>query len=251
MDRQALNIERNQRFLGSLNEKYKDQLPSTAKSASQHRNKTNQMKVKMKRRIMIVMKMIDVINNKVKSSDDNRRNLYERNVSVISIIQRRRWKCSNISHNPHQQQQYTKRIQSLMKRYPHRENQIRNLSSILSSTISISSSVLLQQQQQQVQDEDVYVPSPIFCLGPHSTGKTSIVCDVVEVLLRKQEQDESTKKISAATTTSATTAQQQQQQQASPLLKAAYVDCSILEPSSIERLVYMVYQQLRPTTTHH
>lgn len=94
----------------------------------------------------------------------------------------------------------------------------------------------------------MYVPSPIFCLGPHSTGKTSIVCDVIEVLQKQKQETVNRKKIRTTTASTSSTIPQYLQQQQQSVLKSAYVDCSILEPSSIERLVYMVYQQLRPTT---
>jgi Cdc6-like AAA superfamily ATPase len=118
---------------------------------------------------------------------------------------------------------YQQHVQQVLKRYPHRESQIQQLLALLDASASMSSAV---------SDNQVHIPAPIFCVGPESTGKTQIVCDVVEVLKAKQQN---------RTTNDAVSSTNRQ-----PSMKAAYVDCSIVEPSLIERLVHSVYRQLQP-----
>lgn len=113
------------------------------------------------------------------------------------------------------------RIKVLLERYPHRESQIRALTSQLHATIGQVCSA----KQRARYPDTVYVPSPIFITGPSGTGKTSIVCDVVEVLEKKENPNDSKE---------------------TSRVGNAYINCATLEPSSIERLVVSAYSQLRP-----
>mmetsp|Transcript_2491 Transcript_2491/g.2776 ORF Transcript_2491/g.2776 Transcript_2491/m.2776 type:complete len:363 (+) Transcript_2491:583-1671(+) len=127
---------------------------------------------------------------------------------------------------------YIKGIHYLEHKYPHRQQQIKQLMALLSGTISIASSI----SQDNQSHNQVYVPSPIFCTGSKSTGKTTIVCDVIEVVSYLSQQ----KKIQ----------QQQKSVREVPVhVQPAYVDCSIVEPSTIERLVHSIYKQLRPASS--
>jgi Cdc6-like AAA superfamily ATPase len=100
---------------------------------------------------------------------------------------------------------------SLQTRFPHRESQIRLLTSLLSATMT--------QARRYSPDSGIsaYVPAPIFVTGPSGTGKTAICRDVVDALDK--------------TATG---------------VASAYVNCAILEPSSIDRLVSSAYGQLIP-----
>jgi Cdc6-like AAA superfamily ATPase len=105
----------------------------------------------------------------------------------------------------------TTAAKSLQTRYPHRESQIRLLTSLLSATMT--------QASRESPDSNIsaYVPAPIFVTGPSGTGKTAICRDVVDALDKT----------------------------ASGVV-SAYVNCAILEPSSIDRLVSSAYSQLKP-----
>ena len=105
----------------------------------------------------------------------------------------------------------TNAAKSLQTRYPHRESQIRLLTSLLSATMT--------QASQYSPDSNIpaYVPAPIFVTGPAGTGKSAICRDVVDAL-----------------------------DKAASGVASAYVNCAILEPSSIDRLVSSAYSQLKP-----
>jgi hypothetical protein len=141
---------------------------------------------------------------------------------------------------------YVEGIRNLQQIYPYRDIQIGQLSAILSGTISLTSSINTNTRNaNNLNTNQVYVPAPIFCTGPKGTGKTSIVCDVIETLLLVQQQQQQQKQQQ----------QQQQQQQQNCVqeddvvqIQPAYINCSIVEPSTIERLVYTIYQQLRPSS---
>ena len=68
----------------------------------------------------------------------------------------------------------------------------------------------------QLDQEEEYIAPPIFISGPGGAGKTSIARDVVQSLV-------------------------------SPRIASAYINCAILEPSSIEALVESAYRQISRT----
>jgi Cdc6-like AAA superfamily ATPase len=105
----------------------------------------------------------------------------------------------------------TNAAKSLQTRYPHRESQIRLLTSLLSATMSQTS------RYSPRSNISTYVPAPIFVTGPSGTGKTAICRDVVGAL------DKTASGVASA-----------------------YVNCAILEPSSIDRLVSSAFTQLKP-----
>jgi hypothetical protein len=101
----------------------------------------------------------------------------------------------------------TNASKSLQTRYPHRESQIRLLTSLLSATMTQAS------RYSPDPNLPAYVPAPIFVTGPSGTGKTAICRDVVDAL---------DKTVSGVT--------------------SAYVNCAIIEPSSIDRLVSSAFR---------
>jgi len=125
-------------------------------------------------------------------------------------------------------QSYDSGIVDLEQRYPHRTIPIGKLHSILSSTISLTASVSSRVVPSSA--ASVYIPAPIFCMGSKGTGKTSVVCDIVGHL---SSQTSSSSSLTRPTTK----------------IQPAYVDCSIVEPSTVERLVYTIYKQLKPSSS--
>ena len=105
---------------------------------------------------------------------------------------------------------YRKGVRRLRELYPFREYQINILSSLIDASVG--------QIRRCQQSDCVYVPAPMLVTGPNGTGKTSVVRDVINAVKRGRES----------------------------LLKYAYVDCAILEPSSIDRLVASAVSQLLP-----
>ena len=117
------------------------------------------------------------------------------------------------------------RVNILLKRYPYRETQIRRLVGLLHA-----SNGQVSKKYGDCYTNAVYVPSPIFVMGPRGTGKTSVVCDVIETLEKSRKQ-----KVGGGIST----------------VGSAYINCDILEPSSVERLVSFAYNQLRPKEHKH
>jgi len=126
---------------------------------------------------------------------------------------------------------------ALHEKYPHREDQIQRLYAILSATISLTATVASSLSLSTSSASFVYIPPPIFCIGSKGTGKTSVICDIVGLLSQRKRQpptkNEPTK----------------QQQSPDARVQPAYVDCSIVEPSTVERLVYTIYKQLKPSSS--
>jgi hypothetical protein len=203
LERQSRNVERNNRFLESLNEKYKDRLPRPSLKRvrpSQNNEEGN-----------------DFGENKVDTAHEGGQHPLS-----TGILMRDSYRLFCSRKREMRRKSYVELVQQVVKRYPHREFQIHQLFSLLDSNVSVQ---FLRQRQ-------VHVPAPIFCIGPASTGKTSIICDVVETLKEKQN------------ALNSDTVTEHKHEQSS--LRVAYIDCSVLEPSSIERLVALVYQQLQP-----
>lgn len=260
VERQARNIERNARFLGDLHEKYKDQLPVT----------------KLKKGSKTGMSLNDETDPSAQQEDSEDERLMTMNdmwmrnshrlFQSFPLETRSLSLSATTPLGSTANQSYPQLIHLLNERYPHRHNQIRQLASVLSPTVAMD-----HRKTASASKNHVYVPAPIFCLGPAGTAKTSIVCDVVEVLQKATTYHTSLSSQRATTTSSllsdnagsgsspsVTTGQNDNNARRSippaPVddvrpttkLQAAYIDCSILEPSSIERLVYAAYQQLRP-----
>ena len=224
MERQARNMERNARFLGNLHEKYKAKLPpSNRQDFTSNESKVDTMEEE----------------DDDDLEEEEEEELGKRYSSGILMKGTCRLFQSLPKQTSQQQPSLIRQIQQIRQRYPHRDSQIQQLMAILSGTLSISStirnSVTNNHNNSNNVHNPVHVPAPIFCVGPPGTGKTSVVCDIVEVL-----QNTYPAELPAVARKPPTLLQQ------STPLKAAYVDCSILEPSSIERLVYHAYQQLRP-----
>ena len=68
----------------------------------------------------------------------------------------------------------------------------------------------------QLDQVETYIPPPIFISGSGGAGKTSVIRDIVQSLV-------------------------------SPRIASAYINCAILEPSSIEALVESIYRQISST----
>jgi hypothetical protein len=106
-------------------------------------------------------------------------------------------------------------IDELYRRYPNRNFQIKTLVSLIGAAMG----------QTVNQGDDPYVPPPIFVSGPSGTGKTSIVCEVLDILKRRYSSDcgvNSAKRI----------------------IGSAYVNCATVEPSSLEAVLESAYSQL-------
>lgn len=185
-ERMLRNQTRNAEFLRSLNEKYQEQIPAALKRSRASR----------KRKINTETKY-DV------EADRKPRGMLRKVQATTSLS-----KESN-------SRTLGERLRSLMAQYPHRESQIHHLAALLHGSVGAchttpKGSLALQ------------VPAPIFISGPPSTGKTSVVKDVVKALHNER-------------------------------LHSAYIHCETLEPSSVERLVSDAYRQLRATMDiqHH
>jgi hypothetical protein len=107
-------------------------------------------------------------------------------------------------------------IDDLYKRFPHREGPIKTLLSLIGTTMG----------QTEHQEDDPFVPPPIFVSGPSGSGKTSVVRDVVETLQRHY---------------SARLCPKERR-----VIGTAYVDCAAIEPSSVEAVLENAYSQLVP-----
>jgi hypothetical protein len=247
MQRQARNIVRNERFLGNLREKYKDHIgtqqqpPPNSKGtgASRKRKATKE----------------DEINTASDGDDEGEFNPCEDNLGMVMKGTHRLFRFSPArgisaaettngtpddpkSSNRNEVgafiracQNYASGIQTLERCYPHRRVQIGKLHSLLSSTVSLTASTPPAMVSSSA--SSVYVPAPIFCIGSKGTGKTSVVCDVVG-MLSSQESIHPSLALS---------------NQPAAKVQPAYVDCSIVEPSTIERLVYTIYKQLKPSSS--
>ncbi|KAG7340171.1 origin recognition complex ORC subunit 5 [Nitzschia inconspicua] len=222
LERQARNIERNNQFLGRLHEKYKDHLPPTSKQRLNQSQSGDR-------------KDNDDVDEVLADSMDTTEN-HKPNTTGILMTNSYRLFGRTQCPCPRQlstESSYKDRVQQLLQRYPHREAQIHQLLSLLDVNVSMIS----------LQHRQVHVPAPIFCIGPASTGKTSIVCDVIETLHAQQQstlfENSSFKGITKDS-------HQSRKEDVQSSFRSAYIDCSIIEPSSIQRLVAMVYRQLQP-----
>ena len=212
--RQARNIARNERFLGSLREKYEGQLGGIQEQQAGKKKST-------KGKGAVVGK---------------EENCYDRTEDDLGMINRESHRLfrfprynqsqSNSTESPTLLQNYASGMRMLHERYPHRVDQIGKVHAILSSTASLTASVSSKVIPSSA--ASVYVPAPIFCIGPKGTGKTSIVSDILGLL--SSHSQATSNDIRAK-------------------VQPAYVDCSIVEPSTVERLVYTIYKQLKPSSS--
>jgi Cdc6-like AAA superfamily ATPase len=205
MERQARNVERNNRFLGSLHEKYKPLLPPSLKRPRPSRR-----------------------DDEGEHDEEEEDVPSSKQVHPTGIFMKDSYRLFSSTQLPDSTLSYHELVHQVLDRYPHREQQIHQLLSVLDANISMAG----------IYQRQVHVPSPIFCVGPPSTGKTSVVCDVLEMLNAKHRP-----KDSLSTDTKACSDPGHQL-----FFKAAYVDCSIVEPSSIEHLVALIYRQLQPSS---
>ena len=125
------------------------------------------------------------------------------------MLLKRRHGCVPLARtdSPSIRQNGIKRLRHL---YPFREHQINTLSCLIDASIG--------QIREGQRSGSTFVPAPIFVSGPTGTGKTSVVRDVINTVKEGK----------------------------SSWLEYAYVNCSILEPSSIDRLVSFAISQLVP-----
>jgi hypothetical protein len=199
LEKAARNRVRNALFLRNLNAKYKGEIPEV---------RTKKKEVE-----------------EYEEEDDGENSVEETDVAPKGMLQKQRLMSSRIVEES-SSYNLPERIKHLLERYPGREPQIRRLTSLLLSTIG--------QLQKQSKDEDtpfintttttsVHVPAPLLVVGPRGTGKTSVVCDVVQSLKSHEKM-----------------------QQSSSPVGYAYINCGTLDPYSIERLVANAYNQLRP-----
>jgi hypothetical protein len=108
--------------------------------------------------------------------------------------------------------------QRLNQRYPHREAQIRKLKSLLSVPVMAAS------HAHNHNNDNPFVPPPIFVTGPAGCGKTAVVQDVIHEVAANKENDSSYSKEAKAI--------------------HAYIDCATLDSANIEELVMNAYTQL-------
>jgi hypothetical protein len=248
MQRQARNVVRNERFLGSLREKYKDHIGTQ----KQHPPPNSKGTVASRKRKTAKENEINTASDMNEEHDFN---LREENLGMVMKGTHRLFRFSpargisaaeptngtpdNLKSSKNDEdgaflracENYASGIQTLERRYPHRRVQIGKLHSLLSSTVSLTASTPPAIISSSA--SSVYVPAPIFCIGSKGTGKTSIVCDAVG-LLSSQESIHPSLAFS---------------NQPAAKVQPAYVDCSIVEPSTIERLVYTIYKQLKPSSS--
>jgi Cdc6-like AAA superfamily ATPase len=188
LEKAEQNRERNALYLRNLNEKYHGQVPTTVKR----------------------------IDDKLQEEEEADDSDSVKNINVPrGMLMKGSHRILRSLEFDDESETLPDRIQRLYQQYPHRDSQIRRLASLLHSTI-------LQVSGEQTGDSSIYVPAPIFVVGPRGTGKTSVVCDVVETLEKNERRDRASR------------------------VASAYINCFTLEPSSIERLVYNAYNQLRP-----
>lgn len=183
-ERRARNIQRNQEFLHALHLRRRDEIGNPNESIHDdiHESKTtsHDQPTKVKREKTygdcnsIMMAKMPYILQRIQ---------HEQGSSVPSI--------------------------SLVQKYPHRQEQIRKLSSYL----------LLTRQTAQLMTHARQLP-PIFITGPPGTGKTSIVRDL---LIRQQ---------------------QEQDPQKNFFISHAYVDCQTLDgPENFTHVAYRLFYQ--------
>jgi hypothetical protein len=110
-------------------------------------------------------------------------------------------------------------LSQLQDRFPFRQTQIRLLTSLVGSTMA-------QAISEVPRSHDVYVPPPIFVTGPGATGKTCIVLDALGSV--KQQYIGSLKDPCKL----------------QPTIESAYVDCSTVDPPSMEAVVGSAFNQL-------
>lgn len=289
MERQARNMERNAKFLIDLNEKYKDHFPPTLNYLNNKR-RSNLASDKEREDTTTTTttaggrnddERLIVTTNDLWMKDSHRRfNSFpiiedHGGVSSSSNHSTINTTCNRHHHpNDSSSYSYSHLVGILNERYPHRYEQIRQLAATLSATANATTHP--HGSRSDCEDNSccqVYVPSPVFCIGPTGTGKTSIVCDVVEVIQKTSASWKSsssptpptkaTTTISDVVTTSSSSREGPKRDNSNMTtnsntnnsnnknnhnkIRAAYIDCSILEPSTIERLVYSAYQQLRPS----
>jgi Cdc6-like AAA superfamily ATPase len=194
-ERRLRNDERNAKFLSHLEDKYSNVIPKAIQSRKEKKTdiETNDNNDE---------EMVDG------SADlgPSRGMLFEKPIMLSA--------SSNTGTESLQQR--------LKQRYPHREQQIRLLSSHVSATIG----QVCRKQDLSAGKCTCYVPAPIFVMGGPGGGKTSIVFDVVESF--RDEANSSSAQV----------------------VTSAYINCATLEPSSIDRLVASAYAQLRPVEGH-
>jgi Cdc6-like AAA superfamily ATPase len=196
LEKAERNRERNALYLQNLNEKYHGQVPTTD------------------------VKRIDddKLQEEEEEADDDSDDSVKNNSNVPrGMLMKGSHRILRSLEFHDESETLPDRIQRLYQQYPHRDSQIRRLTSLLHSTIS-------QVSGEPTGDyaSSIYVPAPIFVVGPRGTGKTSVVCDVVETLEKNERRDRASR------------------------VASAYINCFTLEPSSIERLVSNAYNQLRP-----
>ena len=222
LERQARNIARNERFLGSLREKYKDQL-GTQPSRKRTGTKDDETR-----------------ESSGGEDDEEEHNLGTENLGMVREGTHRlfRFDAKDTRNDPNSDldehealarsyRSLASGLKELERRYPHREVQIGRLYALLSSTVSLTATIAPMVASSSA--ASVYVPAPIFCVGARGAGKTSIVCDVVGLLASRGTVSPST--------------------QPAARMQPAYIDCSIVEPSTVERLVYTIYKQLKPSSS--
>jgi hypothetical protein len=185
-ERRARNIQRNQEFLQTL--QLQRQYPLGDSDPSNHVDIDNNNKKR---------------NKQTKIDHENRNGQCKNSMMMAKmpyILQRIQDDQASCVQGP-----------SLVQKYPHRQEQIRKLSSYLFLP-RLSGQSMTHTTQLQL--------PPIFITGPPGTGKTSIVQDF---LLRKQ---------------------QEHQQLKNSFVSHAYVDCQTLDsPDSFTHAAYRIFHQ--------
>mmetsp|Transcript_7429 Transcript_7429/g.20633 ORF Transcript_7429/g.20633 Transcript_7429/m.20633 type:complete len:1161 (+) Transcript_7429:327-3809(+) len=151
----------------------------------------------------------------------------------------------------YQQQTYTSIAEEVGNRFPHREPQIRLLSSVFERTMRQTGSAAGGNDSSSgraTTDHDVttasdgsFVPSPVFVTGPSGAGKTSVVRDILQCLKRRHAD-------TAAPVILSPSCQQRQEQKPS-IARAGgvgmgYINCSSMEGSSAGAFLEEAYKQI-------
>ena len=121
-------------------------------------------------------------------------------------------------------------LEELKAEFPFRSSQIRILHSLLMSTVRQTQrcSRLKVNTREECTSNHVFVPSPIFITGSSGTGKTVVVKHVVDMIKRQQAKSTTFKRSKIPVT-----------------IADAYVDCGIIESSSLKNLMKNIHKQIK------
>jgi Cdc6-like AAA superfamily ATPase len=198
MDRRKRNMERNQAFLNRIGLAYgitsKRKRTLTKKSTAQDDDDDSTAVVVKKRRGMLLLPTPTAFNS---------------------------------SSNPiPATSQNSGFVESLLTTFPHRQPQIRKLSSLLTAAAAQScpaTAVASTCSETPIVHTIVHVPAPILVTGANGSGKTCILRAIVNGILQQQEQ----------------------QHGSASKVVSAYTNCATLDVPSIDELVTSAFNQFQ------